>query len=86
MNSQMVEVLKSTWPECVNNRMNGVHCKNFIDEEILSLFTGVDRLTRTIIVGKRSAYDVFYNTVVILMDDGDHVMGRDGDGMVYYDL
>lgn len=66
--------------------MNGVSCKNFIDEEILSTFTGMDRNTRTNIVGKRDVMDVFYNTVVILMDDGDHVMGRDGDGMVYYDL
>lgn len=86
LGERMVAVLKSTWPACVDNRMNGVSCKNFIDEEILTLFTGVDRLTRTIIFGKRSIYDVFYNTVVILMDDGNHVVGRDGDGMIYYDF
>lgn len=27
----------------INQRMNGIHCKTFIDEEILSLFTGDDR-------------------------------------------
>ncbi len=66
--------------------MNGVECKNFIDQEILSLFTGEDRMTRTVVTGKRSIMDFFYNSVVIYMDDGDIVQGRDGDGLIHYDL
>ena len=58
----------------------------FIDEEILSLFEGDDRMTRTILVGKRSILDVFYNSIVIYMDDDNLALGRDGDGMIYYDL
>lgn len=30
-------------------------------------------------------HDAWYNTVVLLMDDGDLVIGHDGDGKVYYD-
>ncbi len=84
--TQLLLTLTNTFPECVNNHMNGVECKSFIDEEILTLFSGEDRMTRTIISGKRSIMDFFYNSVVIYMDDEDIVTGRDGDGLIYYDL
>ena len=113
-----MEVVKETFPECVEQHMNGIQCKTYIDEEILKTFTGDDRMTRTVLVEKRSILDIFYNSVVIPMDDDDIVLvsfgemwpaawfmanvhvtgpiyicfliwllqGRDGDGLVYYDL
>lgn len=85
LDKRIMEVTKEIWPECVNKKMTGVQCKNFIDEEILTLFMGDDKLTRTILVGKRGKMDEWYNTVVVYMDDNDLVLGRDGDGMIYFD-
>jgi len=61
-------------------------CKDFIDKEIYTLFTEQDQYIRSIIIGKRLKSDRVYNAVVIPMNDNDMVEGRDGDGMVYYDL
>jgi hypothetical protein len=66
--------------------MTAVACKDFIDREIFQLFTERDQYVRSIIIGKRLKSDTWYNTVVILMNDNDMVEGRDGDGLVYYDL
>ena len=66
--------------------MTAIACKEFIDEEILTIFTEQDKFIRTRIIGKRSTEDEWYNAVTILMDDNDVVLGRDGDGMVYYGL
>ncbi len=83
---QIMEVFKETWPECVDKHMSAVLCKEFIDEEILNTFTGRDKYIRVIIKGKRKEYDTWYNTIVISMDDNDKAVGRDGNGMIYYDL
>ena len=61
-------------------------CKEFIDQEILSTFTGRDKYIRVIIKGKRSTGDEWYNTVVITMNDMDMAVGRDLDGLITYDL
>ena len=82
----MLIVSKSIWPECVNLRMSAGQCKEFIDNEIYNLFTDKDRYIRSLIVTKRTKTDPHYNAVSILMNDGDMVLGRDGNGMVYYDL
>jgi len=84
--SQMLEVTKDAWPECVNLRMTALDCKDFIDNEIYNLFTERDQYVRSIIIGKRTKEDKWYNAVVIQMGDDDMVQGRDGDGMIYYDL
>lgn len=80
-----METIKETWPECVALRMTSVECKDFIDEEILTLFTGEDRNIKSHIVSKRGTADEWYNCVAINMDDNDLVLGRNGDGLVYYD-
>jgi hypothetical protein len=41
---------------------------------------------RTHIVKKRVEADEWYNCLVIPMDDNDIVLGKHGDGLVYYDL
>lgn len=46
LHSQIMEVMRDTWPECVNQKMSGQQCKSFIDDEILSTFTGRDKYIR----------------------------------------
>ena len=83
---KLLEVTKEAWPECVQNHLTALECKDFIDNEIYELFTERDQYVRSIIIGKRTKGDKWYNAVVIMMNDADMVMGRDGDGLVYYDL
>ena len=83
---QILEVTKDAWPGCVNNRMTALACEDFIDTEIYNLFTERDQYVRSIIIGKRTKEDKWYNAFVIQMGDDDMVQGRDGDGMIYYDL
>ena len=66
--------------------MDASACKEFIDEEILTTFTGIDQYIQSKIVGKRSEDDEYYNAVVIPMSDEFMTLGRDGDGVIYYDL
>lgn len=66
--------------------MTPVECKEFIDEEIHTFFTEEDRYIQTRIISQRNEADEWYNCVVIGMDDNDMVLGRNGDGLVYYDL
>jgi len=66
--------------------MTANQCKELIDQEILEYNTETDKFVRTIIVGKRRETDPHYNSVVTLLDDNDRVMGRDGDGIIYYDF
>ena len=80
------ELVKTTWPICRENHMTGEECQAFIDEEIITLFEGEDRNMRTHIVKKRVEADEWYNCLVIPMDDNDIVIGKFGDGLVYYDL
>lgn len=70
----------------MDQHMDATACKEFIDEEILTTFTGIDQFIQTKIVGKRSEDDEYYNAVVIPMSDEYMTLGRDGDGMIYYDL
>ncbi|KAL7546806.1 hypothetical protein ACHAWF_016016 [Thalassiosira exigua] len=86
MNKRIMEVFRTTWPECVNQHMTAIQCKSFIDEDIISTFTGRDKYIRVIIKGKRRKYDTWYNTVVIVMNDADMATGIDGDGLVQYDF
>lgn len=82
----MLATTKEVWTECVSQSMSAIECKNFIDEEILTLFTGQDKLIPTRIIGKRAHEDDWYNAVVITMDDSDLTLGRDKDGWIYYTL
>ena len=62
--------------------MTAVECKGYIDYDILhgtdeddnERFQEQDKLIRTIIKGKRDSGDVWYNAVVINMNDAD--MGK----------
>lgn len=84
--TQLLEVIKDTWPECVEQKMEANQCKLFIDEQILTLFTGQDQFIQTHIVEKRKTADEWYNCIAIKMDDNDLTLGRSGDGLVYYEL
>ncbi|KAL9182816.1 hypothetical protein ACHAXT_004095 [Thalassiosira profunda] len=79
-------VAKDRWPGCVSARLSAIQCKNMIDQEVLDGNTENDRFIRTIIVGKRKKNDPLSNSIVIMMDDHDRVLGRDGDGMIHYDF
>lgn len=83
---RVMMMTQTVWPECAKNRLDAVQCKNFIDEMILSEYTGDDRLTRTLIMPKRRSLEEWYNSVVIYMDDDDMVLGRNGDGLIWYDF
>ena len=61
-------------------------CKEFIDSEIQTLFTGVDRYIQSYIKWKRDDTDPWYNALDIVMDDNNLVVGTDGDGVVHYQL
>lgn len=82
----MMVIKKLTWPECVSEKLTSRECKELIDYEILTLDRGNDITLHSVIIPKRSEDQLWYNSVVIPLDDNDHVAGRDGDGMVYYDL
>ena len=82
----MLAVGKSTWPRCVNEKLNVYQCKELIDQDILDLNTETDQFVRTIILKKRNENDELYNSIVIFMDDNNRVVGRDGDGKIYYDF
>ncbi|KAK1736265.1 hypothetical protein QTG54_012865 [Skeletonema marinoi] len=86
MDERFLAVTKSTWPDCVNLKMSAEACKDFIDNEIYTLFTERDQYIRSVIIGKRLKTDQSYNAVTIMMNDNDMVEGRDGNGMVYYDF
>ena len=79
-------VAKSKWPECVKRNYDVYQCKSLIDDEIVDMNEDTDKFIRTIVVGKRKKADPLGNSIVIYMDDHDRAMGRDKDGMVYYDL
>lgn len=83
---RLLKVTKDTWYECKDHNMDGVQCKEFIDHEILTLFEGQDRYIEAHIVSKRATADEWYNCIVIGMDDNDLTLGRDGDGLVWYDF
>ena len=83
---QLLAVARTTFEECVDQGMHAIDCKEFIDGEIINTFTGLDQYIQTKIVGKRSEDDEYYNAVVIPMSDEYMTLGRDGDGMIYYDL
>ena len=83
---QIAEVFQETWPICVEMRWTSFHCKAYIEDQILSTFTGQDRNIRVVIRNKRTRVDPWYHAVVIYMSDGDMAVGRNGDGWIYYDL
>ncbi len=83
---QLLAVARTTFEECVDQGMIAIDCKEFIDEEIINTFTGLDQYIQTKIVGKRSEDEEYYNAVVIPMSDEYMTLGRDGDGVIYYDL
>jgi len=77
---------KEAWPECILQHMQADVCKEFIDTEIATLFTGSDRYIRSYIKQKRDEADEWYNVIDIVMDDNNLVIGEDGDGVVHYAL
>lgn len=81
-----MELAKESWPECMTQHINADACKEFIDNEIFTLFTGADRYIKSFIKHKRNEADPWYNTVEVTMDDSNLVIGRDGDGIVHYPL
>lgn len=82
----MLATTKEVWTECVDQSLSAYECKDFIDHEIRTLFTGDDKNIPTRIIGKRSKQDMWYNAVYITMDDNDLTVGKDCDGWVYYNL
>lgn len=82
----MLAVGKTTWPRCVNEKLNVYQCKEIIDQDIVDLNTDTDQFVRTVIIKKRKESDPLSNSIVLYMDDNDRVLGRDGDGIVYYDF
>jgi len=61
-------------------------CKDFIDSEIATYFSGADRYIKTYIKEKRDNVDEWYNVIDMVMDDNNLVIGETGDGVVYYPL
>lgn len=83
---RILAVAKTRWPECIQGNKSVDQCKTLIDQEVLDLNTENDRFIRTIIVGKRNEDDDLSNAIVVPMGDDDRVIGRDGDGLIYYDF
>jgi len=81
-----LQLAKDTWPECIQQHMLAEVCKEFIDDEIQTLFTGVDQYITSKIRWRREETDPWYNTLDITMDDNNLVVGKDGDGVVHYEL
>mmetsp|Transcript_13177 Transcript_13177/g.26769 ORF Transcript_13177/g.26769 Transcript_13177/m.26769 type:complete len:173 (-) Transcript_13177:532-1050(-) len=83
---RMMVIKKFTWPECVTEHLTSIECKELIDYEILTLNTGVDVTMRSVIIPKRAEDQMWYNSVVIPLEDNDLVAGRDNNGIIYYDF
>ena len=86
---QFLAILKTRWPECVNDGLTSSECKDLVDNEIQStnLFTDNDKDITTHILHTRSLLDTTYNAVVIRVVEGSgRVVGVYRDGLVYYDL
>ena len=64
-----MEATKIVFDECRTLHMNGIECKEFIDNYILANFTDIDRLTRTIIMDKRRNLDEWYNAIVSIFTE-----------------
>ena len=87
-------MLKDRWPRCSQEKMTGLQCKTYIDDEIHNglhkdgreLFTGQDKLIRVILRRKRRKTDPNYNVVSIVMNDANIVEGVDGSGEVQVPL
>mmetsp|Transcript_19641 Transcript_19641/g.38850 ORF Transcript_19641/g.38850 Transcript_19641/m.38850 type:complete len:281 (+) Transcript_19641:184-1026(+) len=83
---RMMVIKKFTWPECVTEHLTSIECKELIDYDILTLNTGVDVTMRSVIIPKRAEDQMWYNSVVIPLEDNDLVAGRDNNGIIYYDF
>ena len=83
---QRLNMGRSVWPRCVDEKMSAIQCKLLIDQEVLNLNSGYDRFISTEIVTKRNENDPRSNSVVILLDDDNMVTGKNGDGLIYYDF
>ena len=66
--------------------MTAYECMDFIEQFIYENYTEEDRYVRAVIRGERSGADFWANSAVIEVSDNDMVIGRDDDGMVYYDM
>ena len=65
---QLLAILKTKWPECIDDNLTALQCKALIDNEIQNteLFTGpVDKAIQTVILHTRTVEDDNYNYVVI---------------------
>ena len=51
---------KASWPECISQHMKVDVCKDFIDNEIATLFDVTDQYIKTFIKRKRKDIDPWY--------------------------
>lgn len=66
--------------------MTVYECLDFIEQFIYENYTEEDRYVRPVIRGERSPADSWSHSVVIPVGDNDIAIGRDDDGMMYFDL
>lgn len=77
----------SEFPLCATFGWSAITCKDYIDETIMSVFTGPHKFVRSHIAtmgsSTRPTEHDWYDVIAIPMDSDDSVLGRDGDGMIY---
>lgn len=87
---RILAILKTKWPECLEQNLTSLECKELIDYEIknTTLFTGArDKAISTIILHKRNMEDENFNWIVIRTNSNSgRTIGVWGDGWVYYDF
>lgn len=86
---RFLAILKTKWPECVDDKRTSDDCKSIIEYEIANtnLFTENDKLITVHVLHIRSEVDDLYNAVVIRTNEvTGRVAGVYNDGMVYYDF
>ena len=87
---QLLAILKTKWPECIEQNLTSLQCKALIDNEIqhTDLFTGgVDKAIITVVLHTRTEMDDNYNYVVIRTnEESGRTAGVWQDSWVYYDF
>lgn len=87
---RILAILKTKWPECLEQNLTSLECKELIDYEIknTTLFTGAqDKAISTVILRTRNMEDENFNWIVIRTNSNSgRTIGVWGDGWVYYDF
>jgi len=87
---RILAILKTKWPECLEQNLTSLECKELIDYEIknTTLFTGAqDKSISTVILRTRNMEDENFNWIVIRTNSNSgRTIGVWGDGWVYYDF